>query len=87
MAMLYRQGNKMMYEENIEELNKWFNDEERSFNTGYNEDGEYSVGQYDVNDFCDYLRENEVDLIGIECMVGTNGIWFSKENLETARYL
>lgn len=76
-----------MYEENITELNKWFDDEERSFDTGYNEDGEYSVCQRDVDDFCDYLRENEPDLVGIQCMVGTGGIWFWRKDLESARYL
>lgn len=76
-----------MYEENIKELNKWFNDEDRSYDTGYNEEGEYTVSQYDIDDFCNYLRENEIDLIGIQCMVGTSGIWFAREDLEKARYL
>lgn len=41
-----------MYEDSIQELNKCFDDKEnRSFDTGYNEDGEYSVSQYDVDDF------------------------------------
>lgn len=75
-----------MYEENIEELNKWFDDEERSFATGRNENGEYSVSSLDMDDFCDYLRENETDLIGISCMVGNDGIWFNREDLESARY-
>lgn len=76
-----------MYEESIEALNKWFDDEERSFGTGYNEDGEYSVEQSDVDDFCDFLRETDPDLICIPCMVGTDGIWFRKEDLDRARYL
>lgn len=76
-----------MYEESIIELNKWFDDEERSFDTGYNEDGEYSVSELDMDDFCNYLREHETDLIGIPCMVGTSGIWFMREDLEKARYL
>ena len=46
----------------------------------------YSVSQYDIDDFCDYLRENEPDLIGIPCMVGGGGIWFTSEDLEKARY-
>ena len=75
-----------MYEENIIELNKWFDDKERCYDTGYNEVGEYSVSQLDVDDFCDYLREHEPDLIGIPCMVGTSGIWFTREQLEKARY-
>jgi hypothetical protein len=76
-----------MYEEDIQELNKWFNDEDRSYDTGYNECGEYTVSQYDVDDFCDYLRENEPDLVGIRCMVGGGGMWFQHEDLEKARYL
>lgn len=76
-----------MYKEDIKELNKWFDDEDRSYDTGYNEKGEYTVSQYDIDDFCNYLRENEIDLIGIQCMVGTGGIWFAREDLEKARYL
>lgn len=75
-----------MYEDNIIGLNRWFDDKERSFDTGYNENGEYTVGQLDVDDFCNYLREYETDLIGIQCMVGNNGIWFKAEDLENARY-
>ena len=76
-----------MYEESIEKLNKWFDDEDRSFDTDYNENGEYTVSQYDVDDLCDYLRENEPDLIGIKFMIGGGGIWFKREDLEKARYL
>lgn len=76
-----------MYEENIQALNEWFVDAERSFCTGYNEYGEYTVSTYDIEDFCNYLRENEPDLIGIKCMVGHDGIWFKREDLEEADYL
>ena len=74
-----------MYEEDIEELNKWFEDEERCFETSHVDD-EYNVDQCDIDDFCDYLRENHPDLICIDCRVGTGGIWFKKENLEQAVY-
>lgn len=76
-----------MYKESIEELNKWFDDEDRSYDTDYNKEGEYTVSQYDVDDLSDYLRENEPDLIGIPCMIGGDGIWFKREDLEKARYL
>lgn len=76
-----------MYEENIQELNKWFDDEDRCFNTGYNDIGEYSVSEYDVDDLTNFLREKEPDLIGIPCMIGGGGIWFKREDLEKARYL
>lgn len=75
-----------MYEDDIKELNEWFEDEERSFETGRADD-EYNVDQADVDDFCDFMREQYPDLIGIPCMVGTGGIWFTKDDLEKARYL
>ena len=76
----------MMYDDEIKEMDKWFEDEERRYETGF--DGEYYVvSESDVEDFCDFLREQNPDLIGIPCMVGTSGIWFSKDDLEKARYL
>lgn len=76
-----------MYEDSIKKLNEWFDSEDQSYGTGYNEIGEYSVYQGDVDDFCGYLREHEPDLVGIQCMVGVEGIWFKREDLENARYL
>ena len=74
-----------MYEDEIKIINEWFDDEERSYDTGYDEEGEYSVGTYDMDDFSDFLRENFPDLIGISCMVGSMGIWFKRSDLENAR--
>lgn len=75
-----------MYAEEIEDLNKWFNDEERRYETSFNGD-EYVVSEADVEEFCDFLRERNPDLIGIPCMVGTNGIWFTANDLKKVRYL
>ena len=75
-----------MYEDDVKELNKWFADKERAYDTGFNGQ-EYDVSEVDVEDFCDFLRELNPDLIGIPCMVGTNGIWFTKDELQKARYL
>ena len=75
-----------MYEDSINELNKWFDDKERCFDTSHVDD-EYCVGSYDVEDFCDYLRENEPDLVGIQVMVGSSGMWFKEEDLKDASYL
>lgn len=75
-----------MYEDEIEELNKWFADEERAYKTGFNGE-EYNVSEADVEDFCDFLRELDPDLIGIPCRVGTSGIWFTNDELQKARYL
>lgn len=75
-----------MYEEEIEALQEWINDDDRCFDTSYNGE-EYVIGEYDIKDFCDFLREQNPDLIGIPCMVGTNGIWFKRDDLEKASYL
>lgn len=75
-----------MYEEEIEALNAWIEDDDRSFGTSYNGE-EYVIGELDIEDFCDFLRERDPDLIGIPCMVGTSGIWFKREDLDNARYL
>lgn len=74
-----------MYDESIEELNKWFEDSECTFTDHV--DDEYSVYDGDVEAFCDYLRENEPDLVGIPCMIGASGIWFKREDLKKAKYL
>ena len=75
-----------MYDDEIEKVNKWFEDEERAYDTGF--DGEYySVSELEIDDFCDFLRELNPDIIGILCMVGKNGIWFTKKDLNNARRL
>ncbi len=75
-----------MYDDEIKRLNEWFNDEDRSYDTSFNGE-EYAVSEIDVEDFCDFLREQNPDLIGIPCMVGTGGIWFRSSDLDKARYL
>jgi hypothetical protein len=67
-------------------LQKWINDDDRRFDTGFNGE-EYVISKLDVEDFCDFLREQNPDLIGIPCMVGTGGIWFKREDLDNAGYL
>ena len=75
-----------MYEDDIKELNKWFEDKERAYETGFNGQ-EYAVSEVDVEDLCDFLRKLNPDLIGIPCRVGTSGIWFTKDELQKASYL
>ena len=74
-----------MYEKDIEKLQKWINDDNRCYDTGFNGE-EYVVDELDVEEFCDFLREQNPDLIGIQCMVGTSGIWFKREDLDNAKY-
>ena len=75
-----------MYEEDIKALHEWIEDDDRCFDTGYNGE-EYCICERDIEDFCDFLRELNPDLIGIPCMVDTGGIWFKREDLDNARYL
>lgn len=76
----------MIDEENIKNLNEWIEDKERSYDTSLT-DGQYSISQLDLYDFCDFLTENEPDLIGIPCMVCAEGIWFKDEDLKNANHL
>ena len=73
----------MIDEETIEKLNKWIVDKERFSDTWYT-NGQYNISQLDVDDFCDFLTENEPDLIGIPCMVCAEGIYFKEEDLNNA---
>ena len=75
-----------MYEDEITELNKWFEDEERYYDTGFNGE-EYTISEREVDDFCNFLSELNPDIIGIPCMVGKSGIWFKKDDLDKACYL
>ena len=77
-----------MTKEDIQKINDWFDkeNEDRSFDT-YRSDTEYSVHHWDIGEFTDFLTEEFPDLIGIECMVGNNGIWFWKSSLEKAKFL
>ena len=76
-----------MQEEDIKKLNEWVDDEERSFHTERDEKDEYYISQRDVDSFCCFLTEMNPDLIGIQCTVGTGGIWFTKSDLLKARYI
>lgn len=71
--------------ETIKKLNEWIEDKERFIDTSYT-NGQYSISNYDVDDFFNFLIENEPDLIGIPCNVCGEGIWFSKDDLINARH-
>ena len=79
-----------MGDEDRKALHEWF--KEHKGNGAYHnyspnkECDEYVINRSDVDDFCDFLRKNVADLIGIPCMVGSSGIWFSRTDLDRARY-
>ena len=79
-----------MYEDDIKAIREWCNSEERPFSYSHTEeeDGEdvIFVSVDDFEDFTDYLRENVLDLICIPGKIGNDGVWFSSEELEKARF-
>lgn len=78
----------MMSKDEIQKINEWFDkdDEDRSLDT-HRSDRCYCVHSWDIEAFTDFLTEEFPDLIGIECMVGNNGIWFWDSSLEKARFI
>ena len=79
-----------MYDEDRQALHKWFR-KHKDYSTYHNyspnkEYDEYVISQSDVDDFCDFLRENIMDLVGIPCMVGSGGIWFRRTDLDKAKF-
>jgi len=65
----------MMYEEDIQKVNEWF-------------DKQYSIFSDDLEDFTDFLRNEFPDLCCIRCHLGTGDstVWFFKEDLENAEF-
>lgn len=76
----------MIDDESITNLNKWIDDKERCSDT-CRVDGQYSISQLDLDDFCDYLTEYEPCLVGIPCKICAEGIWFYEDDLKNASYL
>ena len=79
-----------MYDEDRKALHEWFK-EHKSYGTYHNyspnkECDEYVINSSDVDDFCDFVRENIIDLAYIPCMVGYGGIWFRRTDLEKAMF-
>lgn len=79
-----------MYDEDIKALREWLNSDDRPFSYSHTEenDGEDVMFVYsgDFEEFADYLRENETDIICIHGMIGNDGVWFSSEEAENAKY-
>ena len=77
----------MMYEEDIQKVNEWFDAHTEYYGTSRSE-REYSIAQYDLESFIDFLRENYPDLCYIRCCLGKEDskIWFFREDLEKATF-
>lgn len=79
-----------MYDDDIKAVREWFDSEDRVFSYCHTEaeDGEdvMFVAASDFEDFADFLRENILDLICIPGKIGNDGVWFSSEDLEKAKF-
>jgi len=79
-----------MYDDDIKMLDEWFAEytDYGTYHHTKEEDGEdvYAVSASDIELFCYYLKENGADLIGIPCMIGNDGIWFTSEDLKKAKF-
>lgn len=72
-----------MYDEHIQMINDWF-DKHENYGT-YHTDDEYAVRIGDMSEFRDLIAEI-TDLIFIPCDFGTEGIFFTTEDLKKAKY-
>lgn len=77
-----------MYKEDVKKINEWFETHEcyGTYHHTKEEDGEdlYSVNSFDMGDFIDECIEDVSDLIGIPCILGKDGMYFTSEDLEKA---
>lgn len=77
----------MMYEDDIAKVDNWFDRHTENYGT-YRIDREYSLSDWDMQEFADFLRKEFPDLIGIRCYFGTGDskVWFFREDLEKASF-
>lgn len=77
----------MMYEDDIKLVDEWFEKHTEYYGTNH-EGNEYTVSQYDIEDFSDFLRDTFPDLAYIRCCFGTcdASIWFYKQDLKEAQF-
>ena len=86
-------GRNVMFEDDIKLIDEWFTEKrETNFGTYHITDkvlhnDEYVVDSLDVEEFSEFLKKNFPDLVGIQCLVGTDGIWFWSKNLRDAVFL
>ena len=77
----------MMYEDDIQKVNEWFDRHTEFYGTSRSE-REYNIFQEDLEDFTDFLRDEFPDLCYIRCYLGAGDstVWFFKEDLENAQF-
>jgi len=80
-------GEEMMCKEEIQKVDEWFDNHTDNYGT-YRTEREYSVDEFDLESFTDFLRNEFPDLVGIRCYIGTGDskIWFFRDDLEKAEF-
>lgn len=74
-----------MYEEDISEVNDWF-EKHKDFET-YHQDDEYVISSRHIDEFKEFLNEYFTDLAYIPCYFNGSGMWFYTEDLQKAKFL
>lgn len=85
-----------MCEDEIEAVNEWFDemkkDQDEYFQTTYHhtdeEDGEdlYVIADVDIELFTRFLNDMNPDMVCFPCKIGSDGIWFTLDDLKDATY-
>lgn len=77
----------MMDKDDIKMVDEWFNNHTEYYGTSHVAD-EYTISQYDLESFTDFLADNFPDLCCLRCFLGTGdaSIWFFKRDLEKAEF-
>ena len=75
----------MMYEDDIKKVDEWFSKHTKYYGTNHEGD-EYTISEYDLEDFSKFLSDEFPDLCSIRCCFGTGDvcIWFYRKDLEEA---
>lgn len=76
-----------MDKDEIKLIDEWFEKHTDYYGTSHVED-EYTISQYDMESFVDFLADNFPDLCYLRCNLGTGdaNIWFHKSDLKHARF-
>jgi hypothetical protein len=79
-----------MCDEDIKAIREWLDSEDHVFSYVHTmeEDGEdvWFVDSGDLEDFLGFLRVSAIDLICIPGKIGTDGVWFSLDDLRNTKF-
>ena len=76
-----------MFEDDIKKVNEWFDAHTENYGT-YHMDTCYSICEFDLEAFADFLNKEFPDLVGLRCYFGRGdtAIWFFEEDLKDVHF-